>query len=320
MAYDYNYWNQDIENFKECFAEGFGIPHCDIEIRDNYLSNIPGISFGIIQMPSQYLKLLDLHCNLILSNQNLFQNIGDYRSEKLNQEKYEIPNYFLDTESFNTKYLLNINEVIPNDEKRGKIAALIRDLITYFALYHEIGHARQNAYVSNDEAGYKETQVDKWELQAMEVDADIFAINWLCRTTIRNYYKITPDASSYYTRQELITIALYSVFFLFVLSDNNNPVVDPDANYPHPVVRFEIVLIFMKDIFLDNILTTDEFKEVREIVVPELAKTLTFHFGLDYRDYFNKFKSEEMQEAKIMIDANLKKNPAFNYNRPYHAG
>jgi hypothetical protein len=318
VAYDYNYWNQDIKKFKERFAEGFDIPHCDIEIGDDYLRNIPAISWGIIQMPSQYLKLLDLHCNLILSNRNLFQNIGDYRSEKLNQEKYEIPNYLLDPESFKTKYLLNINEVIPDDKKRQKVAALIRDLITYFALYHEIGHARQLAYIPNDEASCKESQVDNWGNQAMEVDADIFAINWLCRTTLLNYYKITPDTSDY-TRQELITIALYSVFLLFVLSDNNKPIINPNADYPHPVVRFEIVSIFMKEILLDNIFTIDEFGEVLKIVLPELRKTLTFHFGLDYRDYFNKFNSEELKEAKIMIDANLTKNPALNFNRPYQA-
>lgn len=318
MNYNNSYWNQDIQKFKEHFAEGFDIPHCDIEIRDNYLSNIPGISWGIIQMPSQYLELLNLHCNLILSNRNIFQNIGDYRSENLNQEKYEIPNYLLDPVSFKNKYLLQNDEIIPNDEKRRNVAALIRDLITYFVLYHEIGHARQLAYVPINEAGFRENKIDGWGNQATEIDADIFAINWLWRTTLLNYHNFTPSASDY-TRQELVAIALYSVFLLFVLSDNSEPIINSNADYPHPVVRFDIVSIFMKEILLNNIFTIDEFGEVMKIALPEIKKTLIFHFGLNYRDYFDKFYSKELKEAKIMIDANLKKNPALNCNRPHHA-
>ena len=314
MTYDYNYWNQDIRKFKERFAEGFDISHCDIEIRDNDDSNIPGICWGRIQMPSQYLELLNIHCNLILSNRNIFQNIGDYRNEKLNQEKYEIPNYLLDPKDFKTKYLLNIDKVIPNDEKRRNVAALVRDLVSYFVIYHEIGHARQLAYIQNNEADCKENPVDNWGNQAMEVDADIFAINWLWRTTLVNYHNFTADKSDY-TRQELIAIALYSVFLLFVLSDNNKPIINPNADYPHPVVRFEIVSVFMKEVLLDNNFTMDEFGEVLKIALPELKKTLIFHFGLNYRDYFDKFDSKELKEAKIMIDANLKKNSAFNHHR-----
>lgn len=318
VAYDYTYWEQNIREFKERFAEGFGIPNCDIDIQENADTNIPGICWGRIQMPSQYLKMLNIQCNLILSNQNIFQSIGNYRNEKLNQEKYEIPNYLLETQDFINKYLLNIDKVVPNDENRRNIAALIRDLVSYFAIYHEVGHARQLAFIPKDEISCQESQVDKWGTQAMEVDADIFAINWLWRTTLFNYHNFTSNKSDY-TRQKLIAFALYSVFLFFVLSDDNKPIINPNAHYPHPVVRFEIISIYTKEILLDNIFSIEEFEEVLKIALPELRKTLTFHFGINYRDYFDKFKSQELKEAKIMIDASLKKNPALNFNRPHHA-
>jgi hypothetical protein len=317
MTYDFNYWKQDIRKFKECFAKGFDIPHCDVEIADNPFRNIPAIVLGIIQIPSQYLNMLDIHSNLILSNRNLFQNIGDFSCEKLNQEKYEIPNYLLSSESFKTNYLLNVIQVIPIDEKRRNVAALIRDLITYFVLYHEMGHARQIAYTPSKEASSEKIQVDKLDNQAMEVDADIFAINWLLRTTLINYNNFN-SATSDFTRQELITFALYSVFLLFVISDDNKPIINSNADYPHPVVRLEIISSFIKEILLDNNFTFAEFEEILKFVLPELRKTITFHFGLDYRDYFDKFRVEELKEAKIMIDASLKKNPALNFNRPHH--
>ncbi len=318
MTYNYNYWYEDIRKFKERFAEGFDIPNCEIDIRENDDTNIPGICWGRIQMPSQYLEMLNIQCNLILSNQNILKNIGDYKNEKLNKEKYEIPNYILNPNDFKNKYLLNIEKVIPNDENRRNVAALIRDFISYFAIYHEIGHARQLAFILNDEASCQKSEVNKWANQAMEVDADIFAINWFWRTIFINYHNSISDKYGF-TRHELISIALYSIFLFFVLSDDNKSIINPNADYPHPVVRIEILSSYIKKIILNNLFTIKEFEEVLKISLPELRKTLIYHFGLDYQLYFDKFKSEELKEAKIMIDASLKSNPALNFNRAHHA-
>lgn len=313
----YSYWIDDIKKFKEHFSERFDIPHCQLDIRHDYLRNIPAISCGIIQMPTQYLELLNVHCNLILSNRNIFRNIGNYSAEKLNEEKYEIPDYNLFPEDFKIKYLFKDNSITPIDKQRKKVAALLRDLISYFALYHEIGHARQLAYIPRDETGHEENQADNWENQAMEVDADIFAINWLWRTTLLNYHNFAPNAAVQ-TRQELIGLALYSTFLLFILSNNNEPLINQDKKHPHPIVRIEILSIFIQKILLSNILTKEEFGEVIRTLLIELKKTLTFHFDLNHRDYFDKFYADELKEVKIIIQAHLEKNPALNRNRPYN--
>ena len=317
---DYSYWIQHIKSFKEHFGEKLEINDCDLQIDECSSSNIPGIMFGSIIMPPQYLNLLNLNCNLILCNRNLFQNFGDYNNECLDKENYEIPDYTLSAHDFNTKYLSEIHnrDRVPHDERRRKVAALLSDMIIYFALYHELGHARQVAYAPLQESSVMDIHSDKWSNQAIEVDADIFAINWLWRTVLLNYHNFNPN-EAVNNRNELVELALYSTFLLYVLSNNNSPLLKPYDKYPHPIVRFEITTIFLKDILLSNIFTNEEFEKVIKKVIPELDKTLAFHFGIvNRREYYNKFKSQELNKMKLIIQEHLEKNPALNRNRPYY--
>ncbi len=320
ISVDYSYWTHHIKNFKEHFGERLGINDCELQINENSSTNSPGIVFGNIIMPTQYLNLLNLHCNLILSNRNLFQNFGDYSKECLDEENYEIPDYTLPANDFNRKYLLEIpnNDRIPNDIRRTKVAALLRDMITYFAIYHELGHARQVAYAPIEEPSVENTHSEKWSNQVLEVDADIFAINWLWRTILFNYHNF-GSTEAVVDKVELIELALYSTFLLYVLSNNSSQLFNPYNKYPHPIVRFEITTIFLKEILLKNLFTNEELEKVVKKMMPEFDKILFFHFGMsNRREYYNKFKSEELKRIKEIIQEHLEKNPALNRNRRYN--
>lgn len=124
--------------------------------------------------PPQYLDLLNAYCNLILCNRNLFQNIGDYNKEDLNQERFEVPDYTLSVENFTNKYLSHTNNKLPIDDRHRKVAGLLRNIITYYIVYHELGHARQNSFNGLQEVAHEQSQKERWENQAIEVFPTIF--------------------------------------------------------------------------------------------------------------------------------------------------
>ena len=153
---DYNYWEKHVEIFQNKFGSNLEID-CRLNISTNCFDNIPKIGFGSILMPVQYLELLNAHCNWILCNRNLFHSIGIHEHENIFQESFKEIDYKLSSENFRIKYLpLNFCNKRPSDDRRKKIASMLRDLITYFAIHHELGHARQSSYKTLSEMSYRE--------------------------------------------------------------------------------------------------------------------------------------------------------------------
>lgn len=101
---DYSYWENHIRKFREEFGTKLEID-CSLSISDDCFQNTPKIGFGNILMPTQYLDLLNGHCNWILSNRNLFHSIGNYKHEDVIQENFEEIDYNLSAEDFRIKYL-----------------------------------------------------------------------------------------------------------------------------------------------------------------------------------------------------------------------
>jgi hypothetical protein len=108
---------------------------------------------------------------------------------------------------------------------------------------------------------------------------------------------------------------MFSTFLFFFLSNNCEPLINSYGTHPHPIIRFEITTIFLKNIVEDNI-STAEFKTALQFAVPEFLKTIKYHFGgEDILAYRQKFKSTEVNEMKIIIQDYLEKNPSLNRNR-----
>ena len=189
---DYSYWKTHIENFKNQFGSKLGI-NCDLIIPNDYSQNVPTIVFEKIIIPSQFLDLLNGHCNWILSNQNLFQHIGNCTNERISQESFGKIDYNLTSDDFKIKYLShNFCNQVPFDDRRQKVSAILRDLVTYFAIHHELGHARQKSFEISLEVYCGKSQDENWYNQAKEVDADIFGINWLWRLVFKNSIRLSP--------------------------------------------------------------------------------------------------------------------------------
>ena len=315
---DYSYWEKYVENFQEEFGNKLEINNSCLNISGDYSRNTPIISFDSILMPTQYLDLLNGHCNWILSNKNLFHYVGNYETEDVFQGNFEEIDYNLSPVDFRIKYLPpSFSNKLPFDNNRRKIAAMLRNLITYFAIHHELGHARQNSYKTVYEISHVQRQGEIWDKQAMEVDADIFSINWLWRLIYNNSFQFKSN-ETFKTQSELLELCLYSTLLFFYLSNNSKALLDPFNTHPHPVVRSDIITIFLKKILVTNFVSLDEFNRIVKVVIKEFDKTLVYHFGNTERHkYYKKFKSSELIKAKVILDKYLKQDVCLNCNRPY---
>lgn len=194
----------------------------------------------------------------------------------------------------------------------------MRDLITYFAIHHELGHARQNNYKKVSEVSYEENQGEMWNKQVTEIDADIFGINWLWRLIFKNFQPF-KSSETFKTKSEVIEICLYSTLLFFELSNNHNVISDAFHTHPHPTVRFRITSAFMQDILVNNFLTKEEFYKVRRTVLKEFDKTRVYHFGKSEPfDYYRKFNSAKMIKVISVLETYLKSDLSLNCNRPYY--
>ena len=315
---EYSYWEKYVGKFQKTFGSKLEIDNCSLNISAEYYRNVPIISFGNILMPTQYLDLLNGHCNWILSNQNIFHGIGNYENEDVLQKNFEEIDYNLSAEDFRINYFSpRFCNKLPFDDRRRKIAAMLRDLVTYFAIYHELGHARQNSYKKSSEISYGQNKSVMWDKQAMEVDADMFGINWLWRLVFNNFHTFTSN-ETFKTKIEVLEICLYSTLLFFELSSNSKILSDPFNTHPNPTVRFKILSAFIENIVVKNFLTKEEFYQTTETVLKEFDKTRVYHFGeSDPHDYYNKSKSTEMIAVISVLENYLKADLSLNCNRPY---
>jgi len=316
----YDYWTEHVIRFTKEFGAALEIDHCELTVSD-YSQNYPQEIFSVIQMPTHYLVFLNLHANLILSNQNLFKDIGNFENEKLNKENFNVRNYLLDIKTF-----LETNkdfwDTFPNDERRNKYAGLLRDLMTYFTIYHEIGHIRQKNYPAQtirQEIGVTENKEEtKWAEQIEEVDADIFAIKFLWRTVFYNFHQFRPNSTLTSTK-ELLSLSLYSTFLFFYLSDNDEELNNPLKEHPHPIVRFSIVADDLQKIVeLNELCNKQDFNKIVQSVLREFDSTLTYHFkSTDNKSYYDKFYSPEVAKVRSKLQTCISLDPSLNFNRPY---
>ena len=203
-------------------------------------------------------------------------------------------------------------------------AHMLSLLLNSFVIYHELGHVRQLNYNQNSEEVNVEFEVNdgnrlKWEEQSMEVDADIFALNFLWGDVFYNVnnFQLTQ---AFTDKKELLLLASYAIFLFFYISNNSNQLNNPYKDHPHPIVRFSIVANFLQELSLTNKLFVSEreFKNFIQTVLQEFDQTLTFHFGLTQNNlYYQLFSDTAVKEARLELQGYVQKYPALNLNRPY---
>jgi hypothetical protein len=314
---NYNYWSDHVKKFKEEFGVKLGIEYCELNISE-YTQKYPQVIFSVIRMPIYYLNFIDFHSNMILSNSNIFKSIGNAKVEIIHKGNFDteyLPLKFYNLRSNNT----NFSDTIPVDHRRKKFAGLLRDIITFFAIYHEIGHIRQESYSPTQEIGYTEKKCPTiFEKQAAEIDADVFAINFLWETVFNNYHKFLPNGTLNNVN-ELIELSLYSTFLFFYLSNNDDELNNPQKEHPHPIIRFSIISNFLETIVLSNELCgNSDFNKILQSVKQEFDYTLTYHFNVvENHKYYSRFDDSEIPEIRSRLQEYSSKNPALNFNRPY---
>lgn len=318
---DYNL-ETHLKTFIEKYGKKLKIGECELLVED-YEFKSPRVMFNAIQIPSQYLELIDYTSNLILTNKNIFPEIGDV-SKEVNEPR----TFTIQEKIFRVDDFIEVNNIdkssfnyTPKDAKRQEFASMMKYFINSFILYHELGHVRQSSFnpedqLSFDEDGNDDKKDAKLDEQSMEVDADIFAINSLCQDI---FYAIDNFEKKGWTKNDILMSAMYSFFVFFYMSNNSDNIDDPSKGHPHPVVRFAILSNFMQRIFLDNELCKNigEFNTLIQKVLSEFDKTLTHHFGSNHnKSYYDLFFSEDLKAVKDKIKNNIPKIPCLSFNRP----
>lgn len=312
---DYNYWIEHVQKFIEEFGSNLGIDYCELRI-DDFIQNYPQEIFSVIQMPNHYLYFLNLHSNMILCNKNLCKGIGRHENEDLDTEDFDVRNYILNIREF-LERKKNFYYKVPNDERRKEYAALLRDLMTLFTIYHEIGHVRQRNHSQKLDGQDSNEAQDNWTSQAEEIDADVFAIDYVWRTVFNNFHQFKPN-STLATTTELLSLALYSTFIFFYLSNNDEELNIEKKKHPHPIVRFSIISHVLQQIVqINELCKNEDFDRIVESVLRDFDLTLTYHFNSDDNStYFNRFFDPENRKVRERLGIAISQNPALYVNTP----
>lgn len=322
---DFYYLVDYIIKFIAKFGKSLNIEQCELRITD-YSFKSPQASSYAILIPQQFFQLLKLNSNLIFRNRNIFRAVGNCEIENLNHENFLLKDFTFTLDEFLhiNKLPNSIYEETPTDEKRKNSAHMLSLFLNSFVVYHELGHVRQLNYIQNSQEINIEFEIKKenqlkWREQAMEVDADVFALNFLWGDVFYNVknFKVNDTFSS---PKELLLLASYAIFLFFYISNNSHQLNNPYKDHPHPIVRFSILSNYLQELTMTNQLFANnhEFNNFIQTVLKEFDNTLTYHFNLSENSvYYNLFSHPSVREAKEIIQEYIKKDPSLNIHRPY---
>lgn len=322
---DFNYLIAYLEKFIAKFGKSLDIEQCELRITD-YTFKSPQASSYAILIPQQFFQLLKLNSNLILRNRNIFKSVGNCEIENLNHEKFLLNDFTFTIDEFLdiNKLPGSIYEETPADNRRKNFAHMLSLFLNSFVVYHELGHVRQLNYSPNSQKVNIEFEVQeenqlKWVEQASEVDADVFALNFLWGDVFYNVNNFKPN-DTFSSPKELLLLASYAIFLFFYVSNNSNQLNNPHKDHPHPIVRFSILANFLQELSLTNGLFANdrEFNDFIQTVLQEFDNTLTHHFNLSENNlYYKLFSDPTVKEVKGIIQEYIQKDPSLNFNRPY---
>src|SRR5690606_14616416 len=122
---------------------------------------------------------------------------------------------------------------------------------------------------------------ERWKEQAMEVDADVFALNFLWGDVFYNANSFKPN-EAFKTVHEMLLVAAYAIFLFFYLSNVSEEINNPTKDHPHPIVRFSILTNYLQDLCLKNQLfaSIEEFNSFIQKVLKEFDNTIIHHFNV----------------------------------------
>ena len=321
---EFDYLITHCEKFINQYGKQLHVGPCELRISD-YSFKSPQASANIIQFPIEYLQLLNLNSRLILRNQNILKGFGNSKIEVLNKGDFILKDQTLTLNDFLLQNKLNDKTYYetPIDNRRNKISYILDLLLNSFILYHELGHVRQlnyklNSQEVNIEFGTQDNTV-KWEQQAMEVDADIFALNMFLNNVFYNVHQFTIN-DIFTNTKELILVATYAIFLFFYMSNTSDGINDPLKSHPHPLVRFAILGNYLQVISIENNLfnNLEDFNKFIQDVLREFDNTLTYHFNIpNNKLYYQKFSDPLLKEVILTLQEYVRIDPSLNSNRPY---
>lgn len=314
-----------FEKIKERYKNHIGIDDFQLAI-DEYDFGSPEANRFSIRIPIEYIKLIKLNCNLILCNQNLFKEIGNCKNEIFDKKKFKIHKGIFTVLDF--MQLNNLDsEKIPINDTRKEFASYLSQLIVTFIIYHELGHVRQINYPSEKEVHkhieFESYDADVFKEQAKEVDADVFAVNFLCR----NLFHIMDNEQGYQfnllfkTKGNLLHLGIYAIVLFFYLSNSDDSIYNDQEKHPHPIIRLDNCMGSFQEACILNgkIENKEQFAKLMQSVLSDFASTLSFHFGLDNNtDYYKRFRDPDVKRVKEILVKYIKEDNSLNHNRPYN--
>lgn len=309
-----------LDRVKEKFGNSLGITDFEVRIRDDFGTFSPEANSFAIRIPEQYIFYLDKICELIFSSKEVFKGLGDVSKEELNIQEFKISSEILTFDNFLKTNGLNHSQLrlTPKSNDRLEFSRLIATIMLIFSIFHELGHVRQLNYQPNDQKVITESDdflSDLEECQVAEIDADIFAANFI---GFYIYWALFSDSVPLgLTKQQFVHAVVYSIILLFYLSNNEHEI-KSRKRHPHPLVRLNIITNFVENLWINNnyVASKEEFGSMIRCAISDVNDTINSLFG-KAEGYWSKFKN---QAVKIELDKFkdlIKKYPHLNFNRPY---
>lgn len=326
QLHEYDYIIKQFERLQTQMGKKLSLQDFVLRIQE-YEYKSPRANSYAIEVPLQYINMIELICNLIFSNRNTFKNVGNCDKEKFDKEAIQIDSTILTLNDFKQKNNLidSYKEYQPVDEQRKSFSKSLSQFIISFFCYHELGHVRQvnigpTRRDTFHEFGYDDS--NNFEDQVKEVDADVFGINLFCDHlfTFANKIKNGELGNHFKSTTEILHLAIYAIFLLFYISNSNDKIYDPKKKHPHAILRLDYLGSFLQEIFLLNEIVQDkaEFSKLMISVIKDFDITLTNVFGIKNNMlYYNRFKDPDVKRTKNVLIELIKKDPYLNFNSPY---
>lgn len=273
------------------------------------------------------LDVLKVNEGTILKLYNLFYKLNTkYELIKLSFEakpRTEIRNKIFYNNHESDYKQISSEMVLSDDIVSNNIAEYMAMFAIKWIIAHEIGHVfnGHTSYYSEirkkiqNENNEDEKEKLFLELQAMEIDADAFAVNRIIDVVMDLYKNNDKILNMLKNQKDLFKLVIFSIHGVFYMFRDSDLYGCTKGEHPPTFIRECLVLSSMKECLLKNY----NFKIDDNYIVEDVGKIESLMCRLDgksnenYIDYIKNFYPE-IKEHLAKIQYNFKNNIIFKIN------
>lgn len=192
----------------------------------------------------------------------------------------------------------------PTNFQRRKVAEALFLYYVFFTIMHEIGHLKQGSRNSIFEFENREDEKANLEIQVLEMDADIFAVNALADHLITFYNgRELPINQPYLiffeNKKTIVRCAIFILLVMFFMFSSNKKFEKYVLEYshPHPSLRVQYSITILLDSFVNNaFLSIDEREEFGKQTIKDFRNIMIKIFpNASLKKFFGLISDKELR-------------------------